>query len=276
MVIPPPTADCPLPPRHVGRRVLYYDQLPSTFAVAAALAGDPAHDGTAVLAGEQTAGRGQYGRSWHCPPGAGVLLGVLLFPPPATRRPAVLTAWAAVGVAAAVRRLTGRPARVKWPNDVLLGGKKVCGILIESAAGAVPTAVVGIGLNVTQSAESFAAAGLPAATSLAASCGRAFDTQEAARVVLEELDRAYGLILDNDLGALEARWARLVGLIDREVGAEASDGTVHRGRLRALTFAGVELEADGVVVRLAPEAVRQLWIATLRREVEGASDVGLS
>jgi BirA family biotin operon repressor/biotin-[acetyl-CoA-carboxylase] ligase len=259
MTIPPPTAEWSLPTRHVGRRVLYYDQLPSTLAVAAALAADPANDGTAVLAGEQTAGRGQYGRSWHCPPGAGVLLGVLLFPPPPARRPAVLSAWAAVGVAAAVRRLTGRAARVKWPNDVLIRGQKVCGILIESAAGRVPTAVVGVGLNVTQSAASFATAGLPAATSLAASSGRSFDTQDVARVVLEELDRAYGLILDGELETLEARWVRQVGLLDRSVVAETADGTSHCGRLRMLTFAGIELEAaTGAVVRLAPEAVRQL------------------
>ena len=79
--------------------------------------------------------------------------------------------------------------------------------------------------------------------------------------MLEELDRAYGLILDDDLGTLEARWSRLVGLIDREVGAEAADGTTHRGRLRVLTFAGVEVEAeDGVMMRMAPEAVRQLYL----------------
>ncbi|HEY1380711.1 MAG TPA: biotin--[acetyl-CoA-carboxylase] ligase [Gemmataceae bacterium] len=264
MTVPPPDAEWSLPTRHVGRRVLYYDRLPSTLPVAAALAADPDAAGTAVLAGEQTAGRGQYGRSWACPPGAGVLLGVALAPPPAARRPAVLTAWAAVGVAEAVRRLTGRQARVKWPNDVLIRGKKVCGILIESAAaaGRPPTAVAGIGLNVTQSAEHFAAAGLPAATSLAASTGRAFDMREVADVLLDELDRAYGLVLDGELGTLEACWAWRVGLLGRPVLAEAADGTVHQGRLRALTFAGLELEAaGGAVDRLTPEAVRHLTAA---------------
>ena len=118
MSVPPPTAEWTLPTLHVGRRVLYYDELPSTLPVAAALAADPATDGVAVLAGVQTAGRGQYGRSWLCPPGAGVLLGVLLFPPPPLRRPAVLTAWAAVAVAETVRRLTDFYATIKWPNDV--------------------------------------------------------------------------------------------------------------------------------------------------------------
>lgn len=254
--IPPPTAEWSLPTRHVGRRVLDYDQLPSTFAVATALAADRANDGTAVLAGEQTAGRGQYGRSWVCPPRAGVLLSVVLFPPPTARRPAILTAWAAVGVAATVRRLAGRRPRVKWPNDVLMRGKKVCGILIESTAAA--TAVAGIGLNVTQPAELFAAAGLPTATSLTASTGRAFDTADVAKALLEELDRAYGLILDGRMEELETRWAKLLGLTGRPTVAELADGSTRRGRLRAVSFAGVELEADGTVMRLAPEAVRHL------------------
>jgi BirA family biotin operon repressor/biotin-[acetyl-CoA-carboxylase] ligase len=252
---PTPTAEWSLPTRHVGRRVLYYDQIPSTLTVAAALACEP---GTAVLAGEQTAGRGQYGRSWHSPPGSGVLLAVVLAPPPEARRPAVLTAWAAVGVTECVRRLTGVEARIKWPNDVLICGKKVCGILIESTAGRTPTAVAGIGLNVTQAAADFDTAGLPDATSLAASGDQAFDTADVARVLLEELDRAYAL-LDGELAKLEATWARRIGLVGRLVAVETADGAAHRGRLRNMTFAGLELEqADGPVNRLVPEAVRQL------------------
>ncbi len=260
-MLPPPTSEWHLPTRHVGRRVLYYDELPSTLSVAAGLAADPANDGTAVLAGVQTAGRGQYGRSWQCPPGAGVLLSVLLSPPPPLRRPAVLTAWAAVAVAETARQLTGRQPGIKWPNDVQIRGKKVCGILIEAAspAGRPPTAVAGIGLNVNQSAADFAAAGLPDATSLAVAAGRGFDTHAVARQLLEQLDRDYALLLDGELGTLEACWKWRVGLLGRPVVAEAADGTPHRGRLRELSFAGVELEQpDGSVRRLPPEGVRQL------------------
>jgi BirA family biotin operon repressor/biotin-[acetyl-CoA-carboxylase] ligase len=253
-IVAPPTAEWFLPTRHIGRRVLYYDQLFSTLTVAAALACEP---GTAVLAGEQTAGRGQYGRSWHSPAGASVLLAVVLAPPPAARRPAVLTAWAAVGVAECVQRWTGLQARIKWPNDVLIGGKKVCGILIESTAGRTPTAVAGIGLNVTQSAEDFAAAGLPDATSLTASIGRPFETAEVARALLEELDVAYGL-LDAKLETLETTWAERIGLLGEMVTAETTDRMQHGGRLRSLAFAGLELEAGESVVRLAPEAVRSM------------------
>ena len=80
---------------------------------------------------EQTAGRGQYGRVWTAPAGSSVLLSVLLFPPPALRRPTLLTAWAAVSVCETIQELANLSATIKWPNDVLINGRKVCGILIE-------------------------------------------------------------------------------------------------------------------------------------------------
>ena len=85
--------------------------------------------------------------SWLAAPGASVLLSVLLFPPPPLRRPSILTAWAAVAVCKIIQKLVGCAARIKWPNDILLGGRKVCGILIEQGRGTV----AGIGLNVRQS-----------------------------------------------------------------------------------------------------------------------------
>jgi BirA family biotin operon repressor/biotin-[acetyl-CoA-carboxylase] ligase len=260
MILPPPTAEWNLPTRHVGRRVLYYDELPSTLPVAAALAADPANDGTAILAGVQTTGRGQYGRSWLCPPGAGVLLGLLLFPPPPLRRPAVLTAWAAVAVTEVVRRLTGRSATIKWPNDVLIDGGKVCGILIESSAvaGRPASVVIGIGLNVNQTAAQFAVAGLPDATSLMSSSGETFDTHTVARHLLVSLDDTYTQLNGDERGAVETRWKAAIGLLDEHVVVETHDGTQHRGRLRELTFDGLVLEADAEVIRLPPEGVRQL------------------
>src|SRR5262245_2257463 len=109
------------PERHVGRRIVRHAALPSTNDHAANLAAGPV-----VLADEQTAGRGQYGRRWLAPPGSSILMSVLLFPPPPLRRPAILTAWAAVAVGETILQLTGRQAKIKWPNDVLLHGKKVC------------------------------------------------------------------------------------------------------------------------------------------------------
>jgi BirA family biotin operon repressor/biotin-[acetyl-CoA-carboxylase] ligase len=248
----------------VGRRVLVFDRLDSTNSHAAGLATDPANDGVAVLAHEQTAGRGQYGRSWLCPPGSGVLLSVLVFPPPALRRPVLITAWAAVAVCRTVYEAVGVRARIKWPNDVLLHDRKVCGILIEQSirAGAEGGAVIGIGLNVNQSAEAFTAAGLTEATSLADVTGEPLDRALMARGLLGQLDAEYHRLCAGDVTTLEACWRRHLDLLGTSVLAECHDGN-HRGRLREVGWQGVTLEsADGTLLQLSPESVRHLLPAS--------------
>ncbi len=243
-----------LPTQRLGRRVLVFERVDSTNTVAASWAQDPANEGLVILADEQTAGRGQQGRRWECPPRVGVLLSVLLFPPPILRRPALLTAWAAVSVCEAIRQTTSLQARIKWPNDVLLRGRKVCGILIEQARGTV----AGIGLNVNQSAESLAAAGLLEAVSLAALTGQTLDTRQIARVLIHQLDEQYEQLCQGDLTTLEACWKWRLGLLGKSVTAECPDG-LHHGRLRELTWEGVALELpSGQTMRWLPESVRQL------------------
>jgi BirA family transcriptional regulator, biotin operon repressor / biotin---[acetyl-CoA-carboxylase] ligase len=239
----------------IGHRIIAFECVDSTNTAAAQLADDPANDGAAVLAAEQSAGRGQHGRRWQCRPGDGVLLSVLLFPPPALRRPAVLTALAATAVCETVRQLTGLPPRIKWPNDVLLRGRKVCGILIEQGRGAV----VGVGLNLRQTAAHFAAAGLPNAASLSQFTGAELDARATAEMLLRYMDEEYARLLAGDLTTLEACWKRRLGLVGREVLVERYDGPTHRGRLLELGFDGIELERPGTTALvISPETVRHL------------------
>jgi BirA family biotin operon repressor/biotin-[acetyl-CoA-carboxylase] ligase len=233
--------------RHVGRRVLLYDSLPSTNDLAAELA----EDGLVVVADFQTAGRGQYGRAWQSRPGASLLMSVAIRPPAEVRRPVVLTAWAAVAVAEAVRELTGVQARIKWPNDLLVRGKKVCGILIEQR----DAVVCGIGLNLNQTADEFAEAGLPEADSLGAVAGWPIERDAALEAVVLRLDEEYDRLVGGELVPLESDWKWRVGLLGRPVVAELADGTAAAGRLRDLRFDGVELDGGRV---LTPEFVRQL------------------
>jgi len=243
-----------LPTRHLGQRILIFGSLHSTNDLAAELARDRANAGIAILADAQTAGRGQHGRTWTARPGSSVLLSLVLFPPPSLRRPAVLTAWAAVAVCETVRRVTGHPARIKWPNDILLKGRKVSGILIEQGNGTV----VGIGLNVQQSVDEFAVAGLPAATSLAQHVAGPLDTAEIARTLLTVLDEEYHLCQAGDLATLESCWKWHVGLLGRRVLVECHDA-IHQGRLVDMTFGGVELERSGdSPLLIAPEQVLHL------------------
>src|SRR3954451_14175860 len=106
--------------RSIGRRVLVYDRVESTNSLALELASDPASEGVVLVAREQSAGRGQHGRTWVSPAGSSVLLSAVLFPPPSLRRPAILTAWAAVSVCETIRETTGLEPAIKWPNDVFL------------------------------------------------------------------------------------------------------------------------------------------------------------
>jgi BirA family biotin operon repressor/biotin-[acetyl-CoA-carboxylase] ligase len=236
--------------RHVGRRVVAFDSVPSTNDVAA---GEP--DGTAVIAGFQTAGRGQYGRVWQSRPGASLLVSVVVHPPPELRRPVVLTAWAAVAVGDAILELTGVQARVKWPNDLLVRGKKVCGILIEQASGPTPRTVAGIGLNLNQTAAEFLEAGLPAATSLAEVAGKSRDPDVAARTVLHHLDAEYARLIAGETVALEADWKWRIGLLGRPVVVELADGSHVSGRLKELSFDGLDVEGHAPI---RPEFVRHL------------------
>src|SRR5213594_4122121 len=119
-----PCEELHLETRHIGRRLQVYECLESTNTEAANRADDPNNHGLVILADEQTSGRGQQGRSWHAPVGKAVLMSVVLLPPAPLRRPALLTAWAAVSVCETIRQATGLQARIKWPNDVLIRGRK--------------------------------------------------------------------------------------------------------------------------------------------------------
>jgi len=249
-----PFCEWHLETRQLGQRVLVYEVTDSTSTRCAALADDPGNHGLVVLAHAQTAGRGQHGRSWLCQPGMGVLLSVLLFPPPELRRPALLTAWAAVSVCELIRQATGLPARIKWPNDVLLQGRKVCGILIEQHRGLV----VGIGLNLNQEPNTFLADGLTEAGSLHLFTGHRYDGEQVARELIACLDQQYQHLLSGELAPLESRWRDGLDLVGRYVFVEGHTGS-YRGYVLDLTFDGVALVADAAEpLLLPPESIRHI------------------
>jgi BirA family biotin operon repressor/biotin-[acetyl-CoA-carboxylase] ligase len=251
----PPRETWQLDTRRLGRRVLVFDRVESTNTLAMELAGRADTDGLALLADEQAAGRGQHGRRWVAPPRSSVLLSLLLYPPPEADRPALLTAWAAVAVCEVAGRLTGLAPRIKWPNDVLLGDRKVAGILIEQCRQReLAATVVGVGLNVTQAEADFAAAGLPEATSLAAMGAGGQDSHAVARLLLGVLDEKYDRLCLGDAGPLEALWRGHLGLLGEQVVAECLDGE-HAGRLVECNFSGLILEQPGHQRVLLPEAV---------------------
>jgi BirA family biotin operon repressor/biotin-[acetyl-CoA-carboxylase] ligase len=246
---------------YIGKRVLFFDRVGSTNSLAAEMARDPANDGVAILAREQTAGRGQQGRSWMCQPDLGVLLSVLIFPPEFLRRPVILAAWAANAVCETIRRLTGLEAAIKWPNDVLISGRKVCGILIEQGHGTV----IGVGLNVKQSLASLQEMGLPDACSLACFLDEpaSVEVRDVALELIAELDRQYAPLLDQRFSPLEQAWRLRSGLMGRRVTVECQTAKFE-GRLRHLSFDCVELdEVEDGRLKLQPEMVKHIFLETI-------------
>jgi BirA family biotin operon repressor/biotin-[acetyl-CoA-carboxylase] ligase len=265
----PPHEEWAFHTNRIGQRVLVFEELDSTNTFAASLSPQLATDwdGLVVVARDQTAGRGRFGRAWRSRPGSSVLMSVVLGPPPELRRPVVLTAWAAVAVAEAIRELVGVQARIKWPNDVLISGKKVCGILIEQGVGPGSThdatsqfrTVVGIGLNLSQTTQEFTSAGLSEATSLAVASGTDIDLRTATGALVTHLDAEYTRLLAGERVAVEADWKWRIGLLGRQVIVELTDGTRVSGRLREMSFDSIELEGpDRSLKRIVPEAIEHV------------------
>jgi len=233
-----------------GWRVEVLDVTGSTNAVASerALAGEPS--GLVVVAEAQTAGRGRLDRSWVSPPRAGLTLSVLVRPDlPPVRWP-WLPLLTGLAVATALREQAELDAVLKWPNDVLVDGRKLCGVLAE-----VPepgAAVLGIGLNVTTRAAELPAAAQTPATSVAMSGGSTTDRDTLLRAVL----RALGDVL-GDVDAARAAYRERCTTLGRSVRLQLPGGTSVEGVAEAVDDVGRLVVAGraygaGDVVHLRP------------------------
>jgi BirA family biotin operon repressor/biotin-[acetyl-CoA-carboxylase] ligase len=180
-----------------------------------------------------------------------VLLSALVFAPP---EPVLFTAWAAVAVCETIRKLTGLSPQIKWPNDVLIQGRKVSGILIEQAG----ATVVGIGLNVNQTSEDLAEAGLDLAGSLALFHDEALEVNHVARALIEQLDSEYFQMCQGDIGNLENRWKTLLDCVGHHAEVHCHQ-KVYRGTITDVGFEHLKLrEPAARLVTIRPESIKQI------------------
>lgn len=149
---------------------------------------DAASEGAVAVADEQTEGRGRLGRTWQAPPGTSVLVSVVLEPPVAPDRLPELTLVAGEACAEAISAVTGLAPTIKHPNDVLVDGRKVAGILAEARDGRV---VLGVGINVNVSEDELPAGTVTPAGSLSLAAGRPFSRAELLAEVLVRLEQRY-------------------------------------------------------------------------------------
>lgn len=194
------------------RKLICLDEIDSTNTCLRQMALEGAEDGTAVTAEYQTAGRGRMGRSFQSPKGKGIYLSVLFRPHLPPERLMSVTALAGLAVCDAVERICGVRPGLKWPNDPVLGNRKLCGVLTEMAlegeTGRVQHLVVGVGINVNQLQEDFRDEVAEIATSLRMELGRPISRSALTAALLEELDRVYAALKSGDLAEYLAAYRR--------------------------------------------------------------------
>lgn len=222
-------------PQLIGRDIRVFRATTSTSDVVEKLARDGVAEGAVVFAEAQTHGRGRLGRRWISPAGKGLWFSVLLRPRLRPQQMTQLTIAAATAVARAVRAQTGLRPEVKWPNDLLLGGRKFGGILTELSGeqDRVRHAVLGIGLDVNVTAGDFPPELRRGATSLRIELGQPVPRAELAVAVLRELEVDYARLTTGRFEEVADEWEALCTTLGRDLEVSIGERRL-RGRAEAL------------------------------------------
>jgi len=226
----------------IGRDIRVFEETTSTNDVVERLARDGVKEGAVVFAESQTRGRGRLGRRWLSPGRKGLWFSVLLRPDLRPQEATQLTVASATALRRAIHSETGLPLEIKWPNDILIGGKKVAGILTELSAepDRVRHIILGIGVDVNQVAGDFPPELRKLATSLKIESGRTISRAELATAILRELDRDYARIGAGEFAALADEWQEHCKTIGRDVTIRIGDRPI-RGRAESLDDDGALL-----------------------------------
>jgi len=231
----------------IGQRVIYYPCLASTMDEAREEARLGAAEGTVVVADEQTGGKGRMERVWLSPRGGGVALSVILYP--AISYLPSLIMLASLAVVHSIKAVTGLESQIKWPNDILINGKKVCGILIESAVwgNEVAQSILGIGINVNLRVADFPEI-LSIATSLSDELGGYVSRVKLVRYLLREIERIY---LTLPAEAIYEEWRDRLVTLGKRVRVD-SGGDILEGIAEAVAADGSLLlrNSDGGLTRV--------------------------
>lgn len=242
----------------IGSEILVFGEVASTNDLARDRLAKNSPEGLTVVADSQTRGRGRLGRAWRSAPGLGLYFSVLLRPRLDARRLPLLALMASVAVADAIGEFAGA-TKLKWPNDVLLNGKKTCGILAEyckteSSEGVV----VGIGVNVNHRLDQLPEEFRSAATSLFIENGEPVNRAEVLRSILERLDAEYRDFLSHGEELLVEKWTERTDMFGKQItvtrGPASFRGTAmgldRSGNLAVLTEDGRRLSFESGEVTL--------------------------
>jgi BirA family biotin operon repressor/biotin-[acetyl-CoA-carboxylase] ligase len=211
---------------NLGREILFYETVDSTNTVAQDLA-EKTPEGTVILADSQKKGRGRLGRHWLSPGGINVYMSIIFMPHVEPKDTTLITLMAAVACALALRRVTGIPITIKWPNDLMASGKKIGGILTEmkTTGTRVISVVVGIGINVNGESDTFPEEIRGTATSVRNETGKSFSRETIIAEILNEINRLYPFIESNTRDELLSEWRNLTSTLGKQVKVVAGQET---------------------------------------------------
>jgi BirA family biotin operon repressor/biotin-[acetyl-CoA-carboxylase] ligase len=240
-------------------------QTDSTNLQAKILAGRGAAEGTVVVADTQSHGRGRRGRTWFSPPGRSIYTSLILRPPIAPFQAPQITLMTAVAVAKSLNRKIGLDAKIKWPNDILIRGKKIAGILTEISMemDVVDFVVVGLGINVNSRREEMPSEIQDIVTSIHIESGSNLSRSTLLCNLLEDFEVCYEQLKKEGFGPIMDQWRMMTDIIGQKVYVDVLD-TRHTGTVQAVDDDGVLILRDdqgnihrifsGDVTRMRPES----------------------
>ncbi len=226
----------------IGRDIRVFQETTSTNDVIEKLARDGVKEGVVVFAESQSKGRGRLGRKWVSPLRKGLWFSVLLRPDLRPQEAIQLMIAGATALARAIRDETGLSPEIKWPNDILINGRKVAGLLTELSAELdhVNYIILGIGVDVNLNASDFSSELRKLATSLKIEKGHSIDRASLAAAALRELDADYARITTGHFEAVSDEWEELCSTLGRNIGIRIGD-RVLQGRAESLDSDGALL-----------------------------------
>jgi BirA family biotin operon repressor/biotin-[acetyl-CoA-carboxylase] ligase len=226
----------------MGRNIHFEEAVASTQKIAQSLANDGVPEGTIVVADQQTKGRGRMARAWHSPSGTGIWMSMIIRPNIPVNTTPQLTLLTAVAIVQAIEELTPLKPDIKWPNDIMINGKKIVGILTELQAEAdqVHSVIIGTGINVNQKKEQFPEDLQNIATSILIETGEAWERAQFIQTILLKFEGLYSIFLSQGFKPIKLLWEGYAISINKKMIARTLKGTVE-GR-------AIGIDDDGVLL----------------------------
>jgi BirA family biotin operon repressor/biotin-[acetyl-CoA-carboxylase] ligase len=232
--------------RIIGRTdILHLKETDSTNLQAKNLAAEGAPEGTLIVAESQHSGRGRKGRTWFSPPGLGIYSSLILRPAISPTEAPGITLMTAVAAAEAVIALTGIPARIKWPNDIMVKNRKLAGILTEISTemDSVDFIIVGFGMNVNTPADDFPSDIKKIATSVYAETGKRFPRVKMLQTYLKNFEVHYETFKKEGFSGIREKWKALTEIIGKKVTVRKVAGEI-TGKVMDVDHEGVLILQD--------------------------------